>query len=356
MPRFSSYRTVILAVAATILLFKGLSTLLLASSGIVVASEQPAGAKQKPLKPRPAPEPPYIGFGTWNLDEESDDPSLLNASEAVAFAIHAGYRHIDCAPIYGNERSVGRGIAEGIKKSRINREHLWVTSKLWNDRHGDDNTVAKALESTLDDLDLDYLDLYLLHWPVNDRGAFDFVETWKSMEKLVELGKVKHIGVANFSPKQLRKLFKAATIKPAVHQMEIHPYLQQPEWIIYHKTHNIHVTAYSPLANMNPVYHGRSRRPTPPLLENPDIVRIGELRHCTPAQVVLAWANTRGTSAIPKSRHEQWIRDNLDAGRCRLLDKDMHKIDDDISSMYMTRFNNPSKKWGVKLFEGLDDA
>ncbi|KAF1967005.1 Aldo/keto reductase [Bimuria novae-zelandiae CBS 107.79] len=304
---------------------------------------------------------PPIGFGTWNLKE---NPS--NTTDAVAFAIEKGYRQIDCAAAYGNEEAVGKGIHKGLKQAGLKREEIWVTSKLWNDHHAPDR-VEEGLNQTLKDLDLDYLDLYLMHWPVgkgpdDKKYYFDYVETWQAMTKLLSTGRVRKIGISNFSPAQLEDLvkhnLKGKTPLPAVHQMELHPYLPQSKWILVHKAHGIAVTAYSPLGNMNPTYGDRSRRSittqskAPLLLENETIKEIAEKRECTPAQVVLAWGISRGTSVIPKSKHENYIEENLGALNCGLAAGDLADIDQ--LGKDPVRFNNPSDGWGVDLFEGLD--
>lgn len=181
------------------------------------------------------------------------------------------------------------------------------------------------------------------------------------MELLLDTGKVLNIGVSNFSPTQLTTLIDASTIKPAVHQLELHPYLQQPAFVQWHKDNGISLTAYSPLANLNPIYdtkneHDASYKTVPGLLQNKEIAAIAEKRGCTNAQVALAWGMGRGTSVIPKSQHEGRIRENREAGRvCKLQEGDVGVIEG-VGRTYLRRMNNPSQGWGVELFEGLDDA
>ncbi|PSN70311.1 Aldo/keto reductase [Corynespora cassiicola Philippines] len=303
---------------------------------------------------------PLLGFGTWNLRESGD-----NTSDAVAIAMEAGYRQIDCATAYGNEKYVGKGIAKGLEKTGLNREDIWVTSKLWNDHHGEYARVEEGLNKTLKDLNLEYLDLYLMHWPVGkgpdqEKYHYDYVETWKSMAKLLSTHRVRHIGISNFSPSQLHHLLSQTMQKPSAHQMELHPYLPQTDWIRFHQAHGISITAYSPLGNMNPTYGDRARRSpatrsnTPLLLENETVGKIAEARGCTPAQVVLAWGMGRATSVIPKSKHESHIRENFGSLKCVLEVEDWEDLE--TLGEEPTRFNNPSKAWGVDLFEGLDDA
>lgn len=165
---------------------------------------------------------------------------------------------------------------------------------------------------------------------------------------------VHHLGISNFSPQQLREIISKTGVKPYAQQMELHPYLQQTSWIATHKALGISVTAYSPLGNSNPVYKDDSENP-PPLLKNDLLVRIGERIGCTPAQVSLSWGITRGTSVIPKSSHREHIEQNLGALDCELGVKDLGEITL-MEKDYVKRFNNPSKNWGVKLFDGLQDA
>ena len=177
------------------------------------------------------------------------------------------------------------------------------------------------------------------------------------MEELLVTGKVRHIGVSNFSPGQLKDLISRSTIKPAVHQFETHPYLQQGAWIQWHKDNDIHVTAYSPLANLNPSYgsSGQSKDIPPSLLNNKEITEIAKQRGCTNAQVALKWGYKRGTSVIPKSSHPERIQENIESMNCVLQPED-HDIIAKLGQKYLKRFNNPSKSWDVPLYGGLEDA
>lgn len=194
-----------------------------------------------------------------------------------------------------------------------------------------------------------------MHWPVADtplgHHKIEFLATWDSMTELVRAGKTRHIGVSNFSPAQLETLLNHTSHPPAVHQMELHPYLQQRDWIAWHEEHGIHVTGYSPFAGTNPTY---APGDPPQLLENEVVTAIAEQRRCTPAQVALVWGMRRGTSVIPKSSHRKWIAENFGALKCELEDEDFAKVDR--LAEYHHRFNNPSKSWGVELYEGLEDS
>ncbi|KAK4986870.1 hypothetical protein LTR50_005001 [Elasticomyces elasticus] len=290
---------------------------------------------------------PLLGFGTWNLDRS-------NASEAVSLALRAGYRHIDGAAAYRNEDLVGKGIADGLAKAGLSREDVWITSKLWNDHHAPD-MVARGLEKTLSDLNLTYLDLYHMHWPVASSSSgnkISYVDTWKAMIALLQTGKVRHIGVCNFDPEQLQTLLNSTTHPPSVHQMELHPYLPQTEWLAFHKAHGIHVTAYSPLAGTNPTY---SPGEPPQLLNNTVVLKIAKDRGCTAAQVALAWGISRGTSVIPKSSHADRIEENFATRECELEDGD-YKALEELGEKFLHRYNNPSGAWGVPLYQGLEDA
>ncbi len=219
-----------------------------------------------------------------------------------------------------------------------------------------------------------------MHWPVGTstkKPKLDYVDTWKSMIDLSK-NRVLNIGVSNFSPGQLNDLISETGVKPAVHQMEMHPYLQQTSWLATHRALGISVTAYSPLANSNPTYDpaatnhcsssssfiasifssllSRNKKITPtPLLKNTIVKEIAERRNCSTAQVALAWGMGRGTSVIPKSSHEQWIKEDYEAVDCKLSIADEIQLKA-LGVETVKRFNNPSKSWGVKLFNGLDDA
>lgn len=183
------------------------------------------------------------------------------------------------------------------------------------------------------------------------------MQTWLAMEKLLDTGKVRHIGVSNFSPHQLHQLLDQTTIKPAVHQLELHPYLPQVDFVQWHKDNGIDVTAYSPLANLNPIYGspGKSKDTPPSLLVNEDITEIAKERGCTNAQVALAWGMGRGYSVIPKSQHADYIKENFGSAKCKLEEEDYNTIEK-LGKKYLKRFNNPSDGWGVPLYQGLEDA
>lgn len=200
-----------------------------------------------------------------------------------------------------------------------------------------------------------YLDLYHMHWPVasNSSGnTIEYLDTWDAMGRLPQVRGTRYIGVSNFSPDQLTDLLKHTLFAPAVHQMEMHPYLQQNDWREFHQKHNIRVTAYSPLAGTNPTYD-ESHSPVP-LLQNKVLAKIAKKRSCTPAQVTLAWGMSRGVSVIPKSIHKDYITENFGSLQCELKKTDLRKID--ALGKFHYRYNNPAKPWDVPLYEGLEDA
>ncbi|WP_133492299.1 aldo/keto reductase [Alcanivorax sp. 24] len=275
---------------------------------------------------------PIIGLGTWK-----SQPGEVH--QAVREAIRAGYRHIDCAHIYGNEKEVGQALNEALIAGEVRREELWITSKLWNSAHAPEE-VAPALRQTLFDLGLDYLDLYLIHWPVAHKPGVVFpnsaedllsleerpiAATWAALEALVDDGLTRHIGVSNFSIRKLQALLETARIKPAMNQIELHPYLQQNSMLAFCHANGVHLTAYSPLGSFDrPEAFKAADEPV--LLEDPVIMEIAERHQASPAQVLIRWATQRGTSVIPKSVNPERLRQNLAAADLELDDRDMDRI------------------------------
>ncbi|MFB8265257.1 MULTISPECIES: aldo/keto reductase [unclassified Streptomyces] len=231
-------------------------------------------------------EMPQLGFGVWQVPD-------AEAEKAVATALEAGYRSIDTAAIYGNEEGTGKAVAA----SGIAREKLFVTTKLWNADQGYDATL-RAFDASLDKLGLDYLDLYLIHWPLPSKDSY--VDTYKALEKIYADGRAKAIGVSNFLPEHLERLLGETSIIPAVNQIELHPHLQQRAAREFHAEQGIATEAWSPLGQ------GKG------LLEVPAIVAIAQKHGRTPAQVVLRWHVQLGNVVIPKSVTPSRIVENID--------------------------------------------
>ena len=225
---------------------------------------------------------PRIAFGTYHLEPDGE------AERAVATAIRAGYRHIDCARFYHNETAVGVGIANG----GVPRDQLFITSKVWNDRLID-GTVRESIEESLRDLQLDYLDLMLIHWPVEGK----LVAAWKVLEQARDEGLVRSIGVANCRVPHLQQLMTAGATMPAVDQLEFHPYMQDAKTLAFCESQGIVFEAWSPL--------GRGA-----CMDDPVVTSIAEAHRATPAQVILAWERGKGIVALPRSRNEERIRSN----------------------------------------------
>jgi alcohol dehydrogenase (NADP+) len=275
---------------------------------------------------------PALGLGTW----KSKPGEVYNA---VREAIRIGYRHIDCAYIYMNEAEIGKALDDAFKAGDVKREELWITSKLWNNAHLVKD-VRPALENTLKDLNLDYLDLYLIHWPVALKPGVGFPEsaddflsldeipiakTWEAMEKCAKEGLSKHIGVSNFSIKKIRDLISECEIRPEVNQIEMHPLLAQTDMLEFCEKENIVLTAYSPLGSTDRPQHFKSPD-EPSLMENSTVVEIASGHNCSPAQVLIRWAIQRGTSVIPKSVNPSRIKQNFEAASMELTNDDMQKL------------------------------
>jgi alcohol dehydrogenase (NADP+) len=275
---------------------------------------------------------PIIGLGTWK-----SKPGEVY--DAVLTALKTGYRHIDCAPIYGNEAEVGNAIRDAISQGVLKREDLWVTSKLWNDAHRK-KEVIPALKKTLNDLKLDYLDLFLVHWPVAlkegvmfPKDGDDFLsleevpvtETWQGMEAAVDEGLARHIGVSNFNLERVKHLVNNSRIQPEMNQVELHPFLPQSDLLDGCRDLGVHLTAYSPLGSKDRS-SAIKKDDEPLLLEHPAVKRVADKRDCTPGQVLISWAVHRGTAVIPKSTNAGRIQENLKSAEVELSVEDLQFI------------------------------
>ncbi|WP_327592840.1 aldo/keto reductase [Streptomyces chartreusis] len=245
-------------------------------------------------------EMPQLGFGVWQVPDDE-------ATRAVGTALEAGYRSIDTAAIYGNEAGTGRAIAA----SGVPREDIFVTTKLWNGDQGYNSTL-RAFDTSLEKLGLEYVDLYLIHWPAPSRDKY--VDTYKAFEKLHADGRIRAIGVSNFLPEHLERLFGETSVVPAVNQIELHPHLQQHASRALHAERGIATEAWSPLGS------GKG------LLEVPAIVAIAQKHGRTPAQVVLRWHLQIGNVVIPKSVTPSRIKENIEVFDFSLDDEDLAAI------------------------------
>ncbi|KAJ3599813.1 hypothetical protein NHX12_033767 [Muraenolepis orangiensis] len=277
---------------------------------------------------------PLLGLGTWKSETGK-------VKQAVVWALQAGYRHIDCAAIYGNEVEIGEALQETLGSGKaLRREDVFVTSKLWNTRHHPED-VEPALLQTLKDLKLEYLDLYLIHWPNafqrgdalfprSDDGTLlydhiDYKLTWAAMEKLVEKGLVRAIGLSNFNSRQIDDVLSVASIKPTVLQVESHPYLAQTELLAHCRERGLVVTAYSPLGSPDRAW----KHPDEPvLLDEPAVAALAQKYSKSPAQIILRWQTQRGVVTIPKSVTESRIKENIQIFGFSLEGEEMKSITD----------------------------
>ncbi|XP_055692066.1 aldo-keto reductase family 1 member B1-like [Lutzomyia longipalpis] len=278
---------------------------------------------------------PQLGLGTWG-----SPPGEV--TRAVKEAIDLGYRHIDCAFVYGNEQEVGEGLAAKIADGTVKRDDVFVTSKLWNTFHSR-HLVRPALEASLKNLGLEQLDLYLIHWPMgyqeggdifpkdaDEKTLFsdvDYIETWKGMEDCLKAGLTRSIGLSNFNIRQVERVLASATVKPVMNQIEYHPYLHDKELSQFCRSKGIEITGYSPL--------GSPARPwvksdDPVLLEEPKVIEVAKRSGKTVAQVLIRWQLQLGHITIPKSTNTKRIQENFDVFDFELSQQDM----DDLSSLH----------------------
>lgn len=316
----------------------------------------------KTITLRTGAEFPTVGLGVWKI-------ARPETASVVEESLKIGYRHLDCACDYGNEVEVGHGLKAAFDAGVCKREDVWVTSKLWNTYHAAEH-VRPACEKTLKDLGLDYLDLYLIHFPISlkyvpieeryppewlfdpdaenpkmEEAPVPISETWHAMEGLVEAGLVKNIGVCNFGTSLLRDLMSYAKIPPAVLQVESHPYLTQEKLLRFCKENEIAYTAFSPLGALSYFELGMADK-SESLIEEPILKQAAEAHGKTAAQVALRWGVQRGTSVIPKSSKPDRLKENLDIYDFELTEDEMSAIS---ALDQHKRFNDPGD-FGEKAF------
>ncbi|KAF9185523.1 NAD(P)H-dependent D-xylose reductase (XR) [Haplosporangium sp. Z 767] len=307
---------------------------------------QPSGSKM-----------PLLGFGTWKVPKDS-------TADIVYKAIASGYRLLDCACDYGNEVQVGEGIKKAIADGLVTREELFVTSKLWNTYHHKEH-VALGFNRTLSDLGLDYIDLYLIHFPIslkfvpfeeryppewgnNEQDPVPIHETWAEMEKLVQSGKTKNIGVSNFPAILLMDLLSYAKVKPAVLHIEVHPYLNNSTLIKYAQSQGLQITGYSNFGPASYVELGSSTAQTAvPLFEEDRLKKIATQHNKTVAQVILRWLVQNKVAVIPKSSNPARISQNADIFNFELSSQEMETID---GMNIPLRLNDPGAYANIPIY------
>ncbi|GFZ15187.1 NAD(P)-linked oxidoreductase superfamily protein [Actinidia rufa] len=269
---------------------------------------------------------PIMGFGTYSAQNDREE-----TKQAVQMALKMGYRHFDTAKIYGSEPAVGEALTRAIQSQMIDREDIFLTSKLWSSDHHD---PVSALHQTLETLGMEYVDMYLVHWPVklkpwatyavpneDDFERLDLETTWVGMEKCLDMGLCRSIGVSNFSTKKIQRLVDFASVPPAVNQVEMHPMWRQTKLREFCGDHKIHVSAYSPIGGP-----GNSWGSTA-VINHPIIQSIAHKHRATPAQVALRWGLSKGSSVIAKSFNKGRMKENIGAVDLRLDDCDLCDIE-----------------------------
>ncbi len=299
---------------------------------------------------------PMLGLGTWKSKRDE-------VGQAVMTALELGYRHIDCATIYKNEQEVGVALQRAFTGRLLQRDQLWITSKLWNNAHLPQH-VRPAVEKSLRDLGLDYLDLFLIHWPVSFRQDVEHPKneedyllpdeerillTWEAMEKLVKKGLVRSIGVSNFKRSRLSFLVNNATITPAVNQVECHPCLQQRSLLNYCKKEGIVLTAYAPLGSGDRPQSGK-KAGSREILDFPLVANLAEEAGISKAQLLLAWGLGRGTCVIPKSVHAHRLKENFEALEIELsasITKQLDNLDENLRLISGAFFCGPQSPYSL---------
>ncbi|KAH6826642.1 oxidoreductase superfamily protein [Perilla frutescens var. hirtella] len=279
---------------------------------------------------------PVIGMGTYSFENDRK-----TTEQAVEAALKMGYRHFDTAHIYGSESALGNALKSAISNGVVEREEVFVTSKLWGSHHHD---PVSALRTTLRTLGMEYIDMYLVHWPVklkpwvcdpipkdDEFDLFDIQTTWAGMEKCVHMGLCRGIGVSNFSCKKLQTLFDFASLPPALNQVEMHPMWRQKKLRDFCSDHNIHVSAYSALGGPGNFWGSTA------VVENPVIRSIALQRRATPAQVALSWGLSKGASVIVKSFNQERLKENKGALDLKLHDQEILEIDSKLKEMKIMR-------------------